>query len=128
MSEVEEVEQLAREFHEVYQREAKRQGDVRHHDDYDALSENVKEFDRALARHVIGQRQADKREIDAVNAMLYECSEERTTLRAVLADTEARLEQQERERERLEGLLRAKNPYDLSLREYTELIKKERGE
>lgn len=52
------VEQLAREFHAVYQAEAKRQGDVRHHDDYDALPENIKEFDRVLARHVSERLQA----------------------------------------------------------------------
>ena len=47
------IENLAREFHEVYQREAKRQGDVRHKDNYDELPENIKEFDRALARYVL---------------------------------------------------------------------------
>jgi hypothetical protein len=35
-----------------YQEEAKRQGDVRHGDAYDNLSENVKELDRALVRYV----------------------------------------------------------------------------
>jgi len=55
------VEALAAEFHAIYQAEAKRQGDVRHHDDYDALSENVKEFDRVLAREVI-RREAELRE------------------------------------------------------------------
>jgi hypothetical protein len=52
------IERLAREFHEVYQAEAKRQGDVRHHDDYDQLSERIKDFDRALARHVIARLDA----------------------------------------------------------------------
>ena len=46
-------ESLARKFHEVYQQEAKRQGDVRHKDDYDDLPENIKEFDRVLARFVL---------------------------------------------------------------------------
>lgn len=47
------VEALSRKFHEVYQREAKRQGDVRHEDRYEDLSEDVKEFDRVLARYVL---------------------------------------------------------------------------
>ena len=47
------IEALARQFHTVYQEEAKRQGDVRHHDDYDQLPENIKDFDRALARYVL---------------------------------------------------------------------------
>lgn len=51
--EPDEVESLAREFHSVYQKEAERQGKKRHPDDYDSLSEEVKEFDRVLARHVL---------------------------------------------------------------------------
>ncbi len=47
------VEALSRKFHEVYQEEAKRQGDVRHEDRYEDLSEEVKEFDRVLARYVL---------------------------------------------------------------------------
>lgn len=46
-------EALAREFHAVYQAEAKRQGDMRHADEYDDLPENVKEYDRVLARYVL---------------------------------------------------------------------------
>lgn len=46
------IEKMAAEFHEIYQQEAKRQGDVRHKDAYTDLPENVKEFDRVLARHV----------------------------------------------------------------------------
>lgn len=49
----EDVEKLAAKIHEVYQIEAKRQGDVRHADKYSDLPENVKEFDRVLARHVL---------------------------------------------------------------------------
>lgn len=45
------VEELAAQFHDIYQQEAKRQGDVRHKDAYTELPENVKEFDRVLARH-----------------------------------------------------------------------------
>jgi hypothetical protein len=46
-------ESLARKLHQIYQDEAKRQGDVRHHDSYDQLAENVKEFDRVLARFIL---------------------------------------------------------------------------
>jgi hypothetical protein len=47
------LESLAADFHRIYQAEAKRQGDVRHADNYEDLPENVKDFDRALARHVL---------------------------------------------------------------------------
>lgn len=47
------VEELSAEFHRVYMIEAKRQGDVRHKDKYEDLAENVKEFDRVLARYVL---------------------------------------------------------------------------
>lgn len=75
------AERLAAEFHRVYQLEAKRQGDVRHHDDYEALSENVKEFDRALSHYVLANfvpvaqleaAQARVRELEAENAKLNE--------------------------------------------------------
>lgn len=51
------VEELAAKFHDIYQQEAKRQGDVRHKDAYADLSENIKEFDRVLARYVIRQQE-----------------------------------------------------------------------
>jgi hypothetical protein len=47
------VETLAAKFHEIYQVEAKRQGAVRHKDAYADLPENIKEFDRVLARYVL---------------------------------------------------------------------------
>jgi hypothetical protein len=47
------IEELARKFHEIYQIEAKRQGGSRHADSYDDLPENIKEFDRVLARYVL---------------------------------------------------------------------------
>jgi len=47
------AESLARDFHDIYQQEARRQGDVRHKDNYDNLSENIKDFDRVLARHTL---------------------------------------------------------------------------
>lgn len=62
-----EVENLSREFHAVYQEEAKRQASigvdtVRHPDDYDSLPERTKEYDRVLARHVIKKLQSAYRE------------------------------------------------------------------
>jgi len=48
----ENIELLSKTFHEIYQKEAKRQGDVRHKDDYYELPENIKDFDRVLARYV----------------------------------------------------------------------------
>lgn len=46
-------EKLSERIHEVYQKEAKRQDDVRHVDDYTSLSEDVKDFDRALAAFIL---------------------------------------------------------------------------
>jgi hypothetical protein len=68
------IERLARDFHEVYQAEAKRQGDVRHHDDYDQLSERIKDFDRALARHVIARLDAAEARGRALEEALVWCS------------------------------------------------------
>lgn len=52
------VEELSAIFHDIYQKEAHRQeaaglGSARHYDEYEKLSEPVKEFDRVLARYVI---------------------------------------------------------------------------
>jgi hypothetical protein len=52
------VEMLSAELHAIYQREARRQagtGDdtVRHPDDYNALPEHTKEYDRVLARFIL---------------------------------------------------------------------------
>lgn len=62
------VEDLSRQIHDIYQTEAKRQGDVRHKDNYDDLSENIKEFDRVLARFIIQEistnRSAELQELD----------------------------------------------------------------
>lgn len=46
------IETLSAKIHDIYQAEAKRQGDVRHKDAYADLTENVKEFDRVLARFI----------------------------------------------------------------------------
>lgn len=62
-----EVERLAAEFHDIYQQEAKRQGDVRHKDAYAELPENAKEVDRVLARHV--SRLLDAEHADALRAV-----------------------------------------------------------
>lgn len=35
---------LSRKIHDLYEAEVKRQGDIRHKDNYDDLSENIKEF------------------------------------------------------------------------------------
>lgn len=48
----EDLELLSAKLHEIYQIESKRQGDCRHPDDYNALSENTKEYDRVLARFI----------------------------------------------------------------------------
>ncbi len=53
-----EVERLSSIFHDIYQKEAHRQedagiGKARHYDEYEKLSEPVKEFDRVLARYVL---------------------------------------------------------------------------
>lgn len=48
-----ELETLSAKLHTIYQAEAKRQGDVRHYDDYAELSEDTKDFDRALARFIL---------------------------------------------------------------------------
>lgn len=55
-----EVEELAKKFHDIYQLEAKRQSDlgidkVRHPDNYDDLPERTKEYDRVLARYVLSE-------------------------------------------------------------------------
>jgi len=47
------LESLSARLHEVYQKEAHRRGDVRHHDADDDLSEEVKEWDRVLARWIL---------------------------------------------------------------------------
>ena len=47
------VEALSAKLHDIYQQEATRQGDVRHHDAYADLKESTKEFDRVLARFIL---------------------------------------------------------------------------
>lgn len=52
------IERLSAVLHAIYQAEARRQDDTRHPDDYDALSENTKEYDRVLARHIVWREEA----------------------------------------------------------------------
>ena len=47
------VEEISEILHAIYQKEARRQGDIRHPDEYAKLSENTKEYDRVLARYII---------------------------------------------------------------------------
>lgn len=56
------VEALAEKLHEIYQQEAHRQGDVRHKDDYADLPDNIKEFDRVLARYILHEDARSRRE------------------------------------------------------------------
>ncbi len=53
-----EIERLSKELHAIYQKEARRQAKtgedtVRHPNDYDALPEHTKEYDRVLARYIL---------------------------------------------------------------------------
>lgn len=47
------LEPLSARLHAIYQREARRQGDIRHPDDYEALPEHTKDFDRVLAHFIL---------------------------------------------------------------------------
>jgi hypothetical protein len=47
------VEALSAQLHAIYQREAHRQGDVRHPTAYADLREATKEYDRVLARFLL---------------------------------------------------------------------------
>jgi len=58
-----EREALASILHDIYIKEAKRQGDVRHKDRYEDLSENIKDFDRVLADFILA-RDTELREIN----------------------------------------------------------------
>lgn len=56
---MDELDQLAAELHWVYQAEAKRQGDVRHPERYADLPENIKQYDRVLAKFIL-ERQSQR--------------------------------------------------------------------
>lgn len=60
------IETVSAQLHDVYIKEAKRQGDVRHKDAYEELPENIKEFDRVLARHIMVLLQDQLTEVEEV--------------------------------------------------------------
>ena len=64
------IEKLSAKFHDIYQQEAKRQGDVRHKDNYEDLSENIKEFDRILARYVEKLLEAKDKKIEELEEQI----------------------------------------------------------
>ena len=66
------IEKLSAKFHNIYQQEARRQGDVRHKDKYEDLSENIKEFDRVLARYVEKLLKAKEKKIKELEDKLKE--------------------------------------------------------
>ena len=68
------IEKLSAKFHDIYQQEARRQGDVRHKDKYEDLSENIKEFDRVLARYVKKLLKAKDKKIKELQEALIWCS------------------------------------------------------
>jgi hypothetical protein len=72
------VEDLARKFHDIYMAEAERQNDVRHPEGYDALADNIKEYDRVLARFVLKMiaelREDYENKIHDLEEQLYEVS------------------------------------------------------
>lgn len=68
------VEVLSEKFHYIYQQEARRQGDMRHNDDYGELAENIKEFDRVLARYILKRDKAVQNE--AVSQALLAAAKE----------------------------------------------------
>lgn len=58
----EEVEEIAREIHKVYQETAKVLDDVRYPMGYDMLTEKMKEYDRAIARYIIENYEKKKKD------------------------------------------------------------------
>ena len=66
------VENLSSELHDIYIKEAKRQGDVRHKDKYAELPENIKEFDRVLARFILADRKRIVEPLVKVTKMTFE--------------------------------------------------------
>lgn len=57
-----EIEKLSSEFHDIYMKEAHKQGRVLHPDKYEDLEENVKEYDRVLARYFVEKINLAKKE------------------------------------------------------------------
>jgi len=70
------VEKLLAILHGIYQVEAHRQDDSRWPDDYDALPEDTKEFDRVLARYIL-EREAT---LTTANDKLVKATKDRDEL------------------------------------------------
>ena len=64
------IEQLASELHDIYQKEAKRQGDHRHFDKYEDLAEPIKEYDRVLARYILDREKQQAEQIESMKKIL----------------------------------------------------------
>ena len=64
------IEQLASALHDIYQKEAKRQGDHRHFDKYEDLAESVKEYDRVLARYILEREKQQVEQIERIGKAL----------------------------------------------------------
>ena len=67
------VEELAAQLHDIYQAEAHRQGDVRHADEYASLSDDIKEFDRVMARFILAREQCHAKELDRLRRLAPLC-------------------------------------------------------
>lgn len=96
MSKTDPIERLSAEFHAIYQQEARRQAgtgedEVRHPDDYDALPEHTKEYDRVLARHVISLLATRDARIAELEALLRECRDLRNAMPLRILRRKARL-------------------------------------
>lgn len=69
------LETLSAKLHDIYQKEAHRQeeagiGPVRHYDEYEKLSEPVKEFDRVLARFILKEiERAREKELQIIQTL-----------------------------------------------------------
>ena len=69
------VEELAAQLHDIYQAEAHRQGDVRHADEYASLSDDIKEFDRVMARFILAREQRHAEELDRLRKLAPLCAD-----------------------------------------------------
>ena len=69
------VEELAAQLHDIYQTEAHRQGDVRHADEYASLSDDIKEFDRVMARFILAREQRHAEELDRLRKLAPLCAD-----------------------------------------------------
>lgn len=81
---VDEVESLSAILHEIYMKEAERQGDVRHDWDYSKLKESTKEYDRVLARYIL-EREATSHD-EGVREEREEAEKEKNDLLLVISN------------------------------------------